>query len=311
MLTPLATPSWLTLMKYSFGPWNQVAILEPSSCQQALKASQSPESLALAQVSTTSLMMRRSASVASTWAPYCMTGGTHHCSFGQNCLYMGSRTASEGFDARPVRMFRPSADADVDESRWPGNVPAVAQLFREGMELPTGLTVLVGENGSGKSTIVEILAEAYGLNPQGGSKLAESFKLRNSEPGVGADLIVVRGLRASWAYFLRADTMHQLYTYLEENPGRVPELLHERSHGEGFLEILRTRVNQAGFYLMDEPDAPLSFTASLGLAAILHDLAAAGSQLVVATHSPILAAVPGARLLELGAWGIRPASWDD
>jgi predicted ATPase len=62
---------------------------------------------------------------------------------------------------------------------------------------------------------------------------------------------------------------------------------------------------------MDEPDAPLSFTASLGLAAILHDLAAAGSQLVVATHSPVLAAVPGARLLELGAWGIRPASWDE
>jgi predicted ATPase len=224
---------------------------------------------------------------------------------------MGSRTASEGFDARPVRAFRPSADARVDESRWPGSVPAVAQLFREGMELPAGLTVLMGENGSGKSTIVEILAEAYGLNPQGGSAQARLFRIRDSEPGVGAGLNVVRGLRASWAYFLRADTMHQLYTYLEENPGRVPELLHERSHGEGFLEILRTRVNQAGFYLMDEPDAPLSFTASLGLAALLHDLAEAGSQLIVATHSPILAAVPGARLLELGDWGIRPASWDE
>jgi len=224
---------------------------------------------------------------------------------------MESRTAGEGFDARPVRAFRPGADARVDKSRWPGSVPAVAQLFREGMELPAGLTVLVGENGSGKSTIVEILAEAYGLNPQGGSAQARLFRLRDSEPGVGAGLNVVRGLRASWAYFLRADTMHQLYTYLEENPGRVPELLHERSHGEGFLEILRTRVNQAGFYLMDEPDAPLSFTASLGLAALLHDLAAAGSQLVVATHSPILAAVPGARLLELGDWGIRPASWNE
>ena len=64
-------------------------------------------------------------------------------------------------------------------------------------------------------------------------------------------------------------------------------------------------------YLMDEPDAPLSFTASLGLAALLHDLAAAGSQAVVATHSPIVAAIPGATLLELGPWGIRPATWDD
>ena len=81
--------------------------------------------------------------------------------------------------------------------------------------------------------------------------------------------------------------------------------------GRGSAEILRTRVNQTGFYLMDEPDAPLSFTSLLGLAALLHDLVAAGSQLVVATHSPILAAVPGANVLELGPWGIRPASWED
>jgi predicted ATPase len=80
---------------------------------------------------------------------------------------------------------------------------------------------------------------------------------------------------------------------------------------EQSLEILRTRVNEAGFYLLDEPDAPLSFTASLGLAALLHDLAAAGSQVVVASHSPILAAIPGARLIELGPWGMRPATWDD
>ena len=124
-------------------------------------------------------------------------------------------------------------------------------------------------------------------------------------------LTVVRGVRAQWAYFLRADTMSQLYTYLEENPGRRTERFHELSHGEGFLEILRTRVNQAGFYLMDEPDAPLSFTAALGLAALLYDLAEAGSQMVVATHSPIVAAIPGINLLELGPWGMRPATWDD
>jgi predicted ATPase len=91
--------------------------------------------------------------------------------------------------------------------------------------------------------------------------------------------------------------MHQLYTYLEQNPGKSADPWHQLSHGEGFLEILRTRVNQTGFYLMDEPDAPLSFTSLLGLAALLHDLAATGSQLVVATHSPVLAAVPGANVL--------------
>ena len=147
--------------------------------------------------------------------------------------------ASEEFDARPVRAFLPGPGLQVDESVWPASVPAMAQLLREGLELPAGLTVLVGENGSGKSTVVESLAEAYGLNPQGGSA---------------------------------------------QNPGRTQERLHEMSHGEGILEILRTRVNDEGFYLMDEPDAPLSFVASLGLAAVLHDLAAAGSQVIVATH---------------------------
>ena len=219
---------------------------------------------------------------------------------------------SEEFDARPVRAFTPGPGVDVDESRWPASVPAVAQLLREGLELPPGLTVLVGENGSGKSTVVECLAEAYGLNPQGGSVQGRLFQVRDSEPGVGGELTVVRGLRAPWSYFLRADTMSQLYTYLEQNPNpRRPERLHELSHGESFLEILRTRVNQDGFYLMDEPDAPLSFVASLGLVALLHDLAAGGSQVVVATHSPVIAAVPGANLLELGPWGMRSAAWED
>ena len=93
--------------------------------------------------------------------------------------------------------------------------------------------------------------------------------------------------------------------------GRRPERLHQLSHGEGFLEVLRTRVNQPGFYLMDEPDAPLSFTACLGLVALLHDLVGAGGQAVVATHSPMVAAVPGASLLELGEWGMRPVRWDE
>jgi predicted ATPase len=218
---------------------------------------------------------------------------------------------SAGFDKRPVRAFRPDPDRPVALDRWPASVPAVAHLLRDGLELPAGLTVLVGENGSGKSTVMEILAEAYGLNPQGGSALAR-FRTRESEPGIGAHFIVERGpSRPGWSYFLRADTMHGLYTYLEANPGRRPERFHELSHGEGFLEVLRTRVNQPCFYLMDEPDAPLSFIACLGLVSLLHDLVQAGSQAVVATHSPIIAAAPGARILELGTWGMRPASWDE
>jgi predicted ATPase len=215
-------------------------------------------------------------------------------------------------DRRAVRLVRRDPAVYVDTSRWPATVPAVEQMLAEDLELPAGLTVLAGENGSGKSTLVEMLAEACGLNPQGGSVLATLRHTRDSEPGLGRHLIVERGPgRPRWSYFLRADTMHGLYTYLEENPGRRPERFHELSHGEGFLAILRTRVNQAGFYLMDEPDAPLSFTSCLALAALLHDLVRAGSQVVVATHSPVLAGIPGASILELGDWGIRPARWDE
>jgi predicted ATPase len=200
-------------------------------------------------------------------------------------------------DSRLVRAFRhmPSAPP-VDPRAWPASVPAVAGLLRDGLELTPGITVLVGENGSGKSTVIELLAEAYGLNPQGGSILAPAARARDSEPHAGDRLMVERGIgaRSAWSYFLRADTMHSLYTYLEENPGRRRERFHELSHGQGFLEILRTRVNQHGFYLMDEPDAPLSFISCLGLVALLHELAAAGSQVIVATHSPVVAAVPGA-----------------
>ncbi len=202
---------------------------------------------------------------------------------------------ASGFGLRPVRSVRLSQGGQVDPDRWPATVPAVAQVLREGLELPAGLTLLVGENGSGKSTLVEILAEACGLNPQGGSAHGQLFRTRDSEPHLGEHLTVERspGGRTAWSYFLRADTMHSLYSYLEDNPGLRPERWHELSHGEGFLQVLRTRVNQPGFYLMDEPDAPLSFTACLGLAALLHDLAGAGG--AGGRRHPLAAAGRGAR----------------
>lgn len=229
----------------------------------------------------------------------------------RNVRQAGGGGAEPTAGRRLIRSVRPDPQDPVDVSSWPATVPAVAQILRDGLDLPAGLTILVGENGSGKSTVVEMLAEACRLNPQGGSA-GSGYHTRATEPGIGSHLIVERGpARPRWSYFLRADTMHGHYSYLEENPGKSAERFHELSHGEGFLEILRTRVNEYGFYLMDEPDAPLSFTASLGLVSLLHELALAGCQAVVATHSPVVAAVPGATILELGEWGIRPARWEE
>jgi predicted ATPase len=194
--------------------------------------------------------------------------------------------------------------------RWPGSVPAVGHILRHGLDVPPGLTILVGENGSGKSTVVELIAEAYGLNPQGGSVHAR-FEGRVTEPGLGRHLILERSAgRPRWSYFIRAETSHLLYTYLEQHPGR-DATYHELSHGEGFLALLQTKATEAGFYLLDEPDAALSFSSSLGLVAILDDLVHAGSQIILATHSPIIAAAPGATILELGEGGLRHSEWHD
>ena len=191
-------------------------------------------------------------------------------------------------------------------------VPAVAQLLREGLELGAGATVLVGENGSGKSTVLEVLAAALGLNAEGGS-VGALHRTRPTEPG-SLHLVVERSPGAArWAYFLRDETLHGLYSYLEENrdPYQPPEpLFHELSHGEAFLRLFGRRASPRGLYLLDEPDAALSFTGTLTLVAMLADVVAGGGQVLMATHSPVLAALPGSRLLEVGPWGLRPTTWD-
>jgi predicted ATPase len=216
-------------------------------------------------------------------------------------------------DRQPVRRFRPDPGAPrLTDGVWPVTVPAVAQILSEGLELPPGATVLVGENGSGKSTVLEVLAAALGLNAEGGSA-GTRHVTRPSEPG-SLDLIVERSPGADrWAYFLRDETLHGLYSYLEAHPWpRAGEpRFHELSHGEAFLALLGRRATSGGLYLLDEPDAALSFTGTLSLVVQLAELVDRGAQLVVATHSPVLAALPGARLLEVGDWGLREANWPD
>ena len=194
-----------------------------------------------------------------------------------------------------MRRVERHPQATYDGTSWPYTLAPVRQLLEEGLDLPPGVTFLVGENGSGKSTIVEAVAMAYGLNPEGGSTGA-MHRTRESESGLHDALRVVRTAGSPrWSYFFRAETMHGLFTYLEQDaPGSRDPRFHELSHGEAFLEVLRTRFDTPGFYLLDEPESALSFAACLGLLGLFADLAECGAQVLCATHSPLLASLPGA-----------------
>jgi predicted ATPase len=106
--------------------------------------------------------------------------------------------------------------------------------------------------------------------------------------------------------------MHSWYSYLERHPGPQGEpVFHEMSQGESFLAVLGSRFGSRGFYRLDEPEAALSFSSTLGLISALNEVASGGGQVLCATHSPVLAAMPGATLLEVGERGQRETTWDE
>jgi predicted ATPase len=212
------------------------------------------------------------------------------------------------FDQPPVvRVSRADGDG-LPRGQWPRTVPAVEQLLTEGLTLDKGVTFLVGENGSGKSTIVEAVAMAFGMSPEGGSTHGH-HSTRPTESPLSSVLRLQRGLGSPrWGFFLRAETMHGWYTFSEEHAGPS---FHEMSHGESFLKVLRARFDSPGFYCLDEPEAALSFSSTLGLIRVLRDVVRDGGQVLCATHSPVLAAMPGATILEVGDWGYRRTTWEE
>lgn len=208
----------------------------------------------------------------------------------------------------PLRAVRDHPLAPADRSTWPATLPPVREMLEDGLELGQ-VTVLTGDNGAGKSTLVEAIAGAYGLNPEGGGTGA-MHSTRSTESPLAEHLQLVRGAGASKSgFFLRAETMHSLFTYYEEIG--VGGMMHERSHGESFLELVAERSRIRGLWLLDEPESALSISGCLALLGLLRELMGNGSQIILSTHSPVLAALPGADLLEVGPWGLRRTAYDD
>ena len=208
--------------------------------------------------------------------------------------------------------------ARVHMDRWPYTIPAVKELVENGFEPAPGLTVLIGENGSGKSTLVEAIAAAWSRHVRADRR---NVSLRATAQPSNEDSDLERALRllgtrggGKGGFFLRAEKMHELFTAVGPE-GRWANRfggvdLHARSHGQAFIQVLKTRVEERGLYLFDEPESALSFTSCLGLIALLARLQGEGSQAIVATHSPLIAATPGAMLIEVGEWGMRKAAFE-
>ncbi|HEY1574849.1 MAG TPA: AAA family ATPase [Pseudonocardiaceae bacterium] len=181
-----------------------------------------------------------------------------------------------------------------------------------GLELAPGVTFLVGENGSGKSTLVEAIAVAAGFNPEGGSQNFR-FATHASESSLGDHLVLTWGTRKPrTGFFLRAESYYNVASEIErldQEPG--PSLLasyggvspHERSHGESFVDLITHRFGPRGLYLLDEPEAALSVRGCMAVLALLADRTERDCQFVVATHSPILLALPGATIYEIAEDG--------
>lgn len=236
-------------------------------------------------------------------------------------------------------------DMDGRPDAFPFNIPALQGLER--LEPTTPVTLLVGENGSGKSTVLEALAAATGL-PTVGSRSADRDPTLAPQRGLG------RAMRLSWkkrthrGFFLRAedffgfarrmarlrmefreelvdvDERFRDHSPLARQLARGPAAgsiaaierkygadLDENSHGEGFLKLFRERFVPGGLYLLDEPEAALSPQSQLGFMAMLRDMVDRDSQFLIATHSPILMALPGARIYDFDARPVREVGFEE
>jgi predicted ATPase len=190
---------------------------------------------------------------------------------------------------------------DAPSSGYPYGLAAVQGIG--GVEFGM-VTTFVGDNGSGKSTIIEALAVASGFNAEGGGRNL-SFSTFDTHSPLHRHLVLQWNQRPRWGWFLRAETFYGMATHVESDNdartglSRLFPNLHSRSHGESFLDLALARFEGPGLYLLDEPEAALSVTGQLALLAIIQRANARGAQFVLSTHSPLLMAYPGARIYEL------------
>jgi predicted ATPase len=199
-----------------------------------------------------------------------------------------------------------------DDAAYPFSLPVVRSL--KSLKFHPRVTFLVGENGSGKSTLIEALAVAWGFNAEGGSK-DHRFETHASHSILHQFIRPIRDPKAYVhdGFFLRAESFFNVATFLEQTGGKRYDgkSFHEQSHGEAFFSLFDNRLMGDGLYIMDEPEAALSPQRQLSFLARLHDLVLARSQLIIATHSPIILGYPDAWIYQASEQGLERVEYED
>lgn len=202
----------------------------------------------------------------------------------------------------------------ADRTQYPFNLPFLVDDFELSFEQP--FTIIVGENGTGKSTLIEAVAEIAGFGAAGGNRNHNAADQGGGFEAGGDRLATA--MRAAWlpkissGWFFRAESLFSLARYLDaaavDDPlgGPPPDYL-SHSHGEGFLRVFEERCLRQGIYLLDEPESALSPARQLRLLRLMRQMEVSRHcQVIMATHSPLLMAYPGARLLRIDRQGLSP-----
>jgi predicted ATPase len=205
----------------------------------------------------------------------------------------------------------------ADATLYPFCLPFLSNGFQ--LDFAQAITIIIGENGTGKSTLLEGIAALAGYDEAGGGKGYRPVDHSRAFEGMGARL--ASALRASWlpkitsGWFFRAESFFSVARYLDAaalDVGAAPPDFLSHSHGEGFLRFFQERCRSQGIFIFDEPESALSPSRQIEFLKLLRRMERSGiCQVLMATHSPILMAYPAARLLQLSKCGLEPITVQD